>query len=107
MVGIPIPYEQSGLGHAPELKISPLPSKLLARLHEVPDVFNHESHKKALMLALRERQMKGAFVGQTCAGCASVCVSQRNSFGYNTRAKFTAFASIVHVSVCFLLPETR
>lgn len=70
MVGIPIPYEQACLGQA-ELKISPLPSKLLARLHEVPDVFHHESHKKALMLALRERQMKGtlferALVPGTC-----------------------------------------
>lgn len=65
MVGIPIPYEQAGLGVQPELKVSPLPSKLLARLHEVPDVFNHESHKKALMLALRERQVKGVKVGQT------------------------------------------
>lgn len=70
MVGIPIPYEQSGIGLAPELKISPLPSKLLARLHEVPDVFHHESHKKALMLALRERQMKGALFEQTPGSCA-------------------------------------
>lgn len=38
----------------------PLPSKLLARLHEVSSVFSSESHTKAVSLALRERKSNGA-----------------------------------------------
>jgi hypothetical protein len=39
----------------------PLPSKLLARLHEIPSsVFSSESHSKAVSLAIRERAKNGA-----------------------------------------------
>lgn len=37
----------------------PLPSKLLARLHEVSSVFSSDSHTKAVSLAIRERKTNG------------------------------------------------
>ena len=40
----------------------PLPSKLLARLHEVSSVFSSESHTKAVSLAIRERKLNGALL---------------------------------------------
>jgi hypothetical protein len=59
MAAVPIKGGSVGISTTNQESV-PLPSKLLARLHEVTHVFSSESHRKAVILALRERKVQGA-----------------------------------------------